>query len=375
MKILFTGGGTGGHFYPLIAVAESIRKIAKDEKLLDPTLYYMAPSEYDKAALFQNGIIYVGSYAGKLRRYFSLRNIIDGFKTAAGIMRAVVSVWNIYPDVVFSKGGYVSFPVLFAAKILRIPVIIHESDSHPGRVSLWAGKFAQKIAVSYKEAAEYFDKNKVAFTGNPVRKEIVDPISQGAREYLKLDEELPLIVILGGSQGSQRINEAIIGILPDLVKKYYIIHQTGKNNIDEITNTANVILDKSIHRDRYKPFAYLNNLGIRMAAGAASLIISRAGSTIFEIALWKVPSIIIPIPEEISHDQTSNAFAYAASGACSVIEEVNLTPHVLSAEIDRIIETPGVADKMKAGAEGFAHKDAADKIAREIIKIALTHTE
>lgn len=377
MKILLTGGGTGGHFYPIVAVAESIQKIVKNEKLIEPTMYYMGPVPYDEKALFENGIIFKKSYAGKIRRYFSLLNITDAVKTFIGIIKSLISVWQIYPDVVFAKGGYVSFPILVAARILRIPVVIHESDSHPGRVNIWAGKFAQKIALSYKEAQEFFPKakteNKIAFTGNPVRKEIVDPIRDGAREFLKLDDSLPTIVILGGSLGSQKINEAVIGILPDLVKKYYVIHQTGKDNIDEVSHTAQVILNESIHRDRYKPFAYLNVLAMRMVAGAADLIISRAGSTIFEIALWKVPSIIIPIPQEISHDQTSNAFAYAAAGACSVIEEVNLTPHVLAAEIDRIIEKPEIARAMRAGAEAFAHRDAADKIAREIIKIALSH--
>jgi UDP-N-acetylglucosamine--N-acetylmuramyl-(pentapeptide) pyrophosphoryl-undecaprenol N-acetylglucosamine transferase len=374
MKILLTGGGTGGHFYPLIAVAEALRKVVKEEKLVDPTLYYMAPAKYDERALFENGIMYMPSYAGKVRRYFSLLNVTDAFKTTAGIVKALVAVWSIYPDVVFSKGGYVSFPVLLAARILHIPVVIHESDSHPGRVNLWAGKFAKRVAVSYKEAAEYFPQDKVAFTGNPVRKDLLEPIHQGAREYLKLDDPIPAITVLGGSQGSKRINESLIDILPELVKKYYVIHQTGKNNLDEMVNTAKVVLGESIHASRYKPFAYLNPLALRMAAGASSVVISRAGSTIFELALWKVPSIIIPIPEEISHDQKSNAFAYAASGACSVIEEVNLTPHVLSSEIDRIVEKPEVALAMKKGAEAFAHRDAADKIAREVIRIALEHT-
>jgi len=375
MKILFTGGGTGGHFYPLIAVAEAVRKIQVEEKLLDASLYYMAPSKYDERALFENGMLYQKSYAGKVRRYFSILNFFDLFKIAYGVVNAVIDVWNIYPDVVFSKGGYVSFPVLFAARILRIPVIIHESDSHPGRVSLWSAKFAQKIALSYQEAAKYFPADKVAFTGNPIRKEIRETLKEGAREFLRLSDDIPLVVILGGSQGSRKMNDAVIDILPDLVKKYYVIHQTGKNNIDEMTNTAKVILNESVFADRYKPFAYLNNLALRMAAGQANLIISRAGSTIFEIALWKVPSIIIPIPEEISHDQKSNAFAYASSGACAVIEEANLTPHVLSAEIDRIIGRPEVAEAMKRGAESFARKDAADTIAREIIRIALTHTK
>ncbi|MBI5133793.1 MAG: UDP-N-acetylglucosamine--N-acetylmuramyl-(pentapeptide) pyrophosphoryl-undecaprenol N-acetylglucosamine transferase [Candidatus Taylorbacteria bacterium] len=375
MKILLTGGGTGGHFYPIVAIAESIRKIAKEDKLLDPGLYYMAPSKYDERALFENGIIFEKSHAGKVRRYFSLLNATDAIKTLIGVIKALFTVWRIYPDVVFGKGGYVSFPVLLAARLLGIPVVIHESDSHPGRVNLWASKFAKRIAVSYPQAAEYFPKGKVAFTGNPVRKEVMEPIKEGTREFFKIEEAVPVILILGGSQGSKRINEALIDVLPELVKRYCVIHQTGKDNLEEMANTAAVILNESLHRDRYKPFAYLNSFSLRMAAGAASLVISRAGSTIFEIALWRIPSIVIPIPEEISHDQTSNAFAYAASGACSVIEEVNLTPHVLSAEIERIMEKPGIADAMRKGAEAFAHKDAADKIAREILKIALTHAQ
>lgn len=376
MKILFTGGGTGGHFYPIIAVAESVRKLAKEERLLEADLYYMAPSKYDERSLFENGIVYVSSYAGKMRRYFSLLNVVDVFKTAMGVMKAVADVWRIYPDVVFGKGGYVSFPALFAARLLRIPVVIHESDSHPGRVNAWASKFAQRIAVSYEEASRFFPKEKVAWTGNPIRREVRETLSEGARQFLGLDDSIPVVLILGGSQGSQRINESIIDILPDLVKKYYVIHQTGKDNIDEMTNTADVVLKESLHRSRYKPFAYLNSLSLRMAAGEAAksgLIISRAGSTIFEIALWQAPSIIIPIPEEISHDQKSNAFAYAASGACSVLEEMNLTPHVLAAEIDRIVESKAVADRMRQGAAAFGKKDASDTIARELVRIALSH--
>jgi UDP-N-acetylglucosamine--N-acetylmuramyl-(pentapeptide) pyrophosphoryl-undecaprenol N-acetylglucosamine transferase len=373
MKILLTGGGTGGHFYPIVAVAEAIRRISKEEKLLDPTIYYMAPKEYDQRALFENGIIFEKSSGGKMRRYFSLLNVVDLVKTFFGVMNAILSVWRIYPDVVFGKGGYVSFPVLFAARLLRIPVIIHESDSHPGRVNVWAGKFAKKIAISYKAAAEYFPTDKVAFTGNPVRKEIIGAVTEGAREYLNLTDPIPTVLILGGSQGSQRINECVMESLAELVEKYYVIHQTGKDNIEEMSQTAEVILGKSNYKHRYIPYAYLNSLALRMAAGAASVVVSRAGSTIFEIALWKVPSIIIPIPQEISHDQTSNAFAYASSGACSVIEEINLSPHVLASEISRIVEKPEVGEAMRKGAAAFAHVDAADKIAREILKIGVSH--
>ncbi|MFA6158063.1 MAG: glycosyltransferase [Candidatus Paceibacterota bacterium] len=349
--------------------------MAKEEKLLDASIYYMAPSKYDERALFENGIFYQKSYAGKMRRYFSILNFTDLFKIAYGIANAIIDVWNIYPDVIFSKGGYVGFPVLWAARLLRIPIIIHESDSHPGRVSLWSAKFAQKVALSYREAAKYFPADKVAFTGNPVRREIQETLKEGAREFLRLEDSVPIVLILGGSQGSRKMNDAVIDILPGLVKKYYVIHQTGKDNIEDMTNTAKVILNESVFAGRYKPYAYLNNLGLRMAAGQASLIISRAGSTIFEIALWQVPSIIIPIPEEISHDQKPNAFAYASAGACSVIEEMNLSPHVLSAEIDRIIESKDISDAMRKGAATFSHKDAAEIIARELIRVALSHTK
>jgi len=373
MKILLTGGGTGGHFYPIIAVAQSLRKIIRDEKLIDATMYYMAPSPYDEKLLFENSIIYKYCAAGKVRRYFSLLNILDAVKTGLGVLKATLDIFTIFPDVVFSKGGYVSFPVLFAARLFGVPVVIHESDSKPGKVNLWSSKFAKRIAISYPQAAAYFPKDKVALTGNPIRKELMTTKTEGAREYWNLDEVTPLIVILGGSQGSKKINDALIDALQKLVENYYIIHQTGKDNLAEVTHTANVVLNDSLHRDRYKPRAYLNDLDIRTAAGASSLIISRAGSTIFEIAMWKKPSIIIPIPEEVSHDQRSNAFSYASTGACSVIEEANLTSNILCSEINRIIMNPDISEAMSKSTEQFIHTDASDKIAREIINIAMSH--
>ncbi len=205
MKILLTGGGTGGHVYPLIAVAQSIRKIVREEKLLDATLYYMAPSKYNEQALLENGIIYVPCFAGKIRRYFSLLNVVDLFKTATGIIRAIFDIYNIFPDIIFSKGGYVSFPALVAARLFGIPVVIHESDSKPGRVSLWSGKFAKRIALSYPQAAQYFDEKRVAHTGNPIRKEIELPLKEGSFEHFQFERELPVLLILGGSQGSQKV--------------------------------------------------------------------------------------------------------------------------------------------------------------------------
>lgn len=375
MKILLTGGGTGGHFYPIIAISQSLRKIIKEEKLLDATIYYMAPSPYNERALFENGIIYKYSFSGKIRRYFSILNIVDLFKTGLGVIKACYDVFSIFPDVVFGKGGYVSFPVLLAARIFGIPVVIHESDSVPGRVNLWAGKFAKRIAVSYPQAGKFFPSDRVAHTGNPIRKEIAIPLVDGARDFFGMDKDTPVVFILGGSQGSQKINEVIIDMLPELVTKCFVIHQTGKANFQEVSGTAQVVLRESQYISRYKPYAYLNDLTMRQASGVASVIISRAGSTIFEIASWERPSIIIPLPNDISHDQTSNAFAYSSSGACSVIEETNLTLHVLMSEIFRIIDNKSVSNVMIDNTKKFKNPDASDKIAREIINLALTHTQ
>jgi UDP-N-acetylglucosamine--N-acetylmuramyl-(pentapeptide) pyrophosphoryl-undecaprenol N-acetylglucosamine transferase len=373
MRILFTGGGSGGHFYPIIAVAQELNNLIKEKRLLGAELFYMSPSPYNAGVLFENGITYKKNYAGKVRRYFSLLNITDAFKTAWGIMQSTIEVFKIYPDVVFAKGGYASFPVLLAAKILRIPVVIHESDSVPGRVNAWAGKFADKIAISYSEAASFFPKDKVALTGNPVRHDLAIPITVGAYEFLKLDPSVPVIFILGGSQGAKLINDILLEDLPNLVKKYQIIHQTGKNNFVEVKSTADAVLFESPNQDRYKAFDYLNELAMRMAAGASQVVVSRAGSTIFEIAAWGIPSILLPIKDSNGDHQRQNAFSYARSGAAVVIEEANLTAHILESEIDRLITHEGEREKMKVSAKNFYKPDAARMIAEEILKIALSH--
>lgn len=374
MKILFTGGGSGGHFYPIIAVAQEIRSIVKERKLLDPRLYYIAPTPYDKHLLFELGIIFKKSPAGKLRRYFSLLNVIDVLKTFLGILKTIPQLFAIYPDVVFSKGGYASFPTVFAARILRIPVIIHESDAVPGKSNLWAGKFAQKIAVAYPEAASYFPKEKVAYTGNPVRRELYTVIRKGSYEFFKLEKGIPTILILGGSQGSQLINDSILDALPKLVEKFQIIHQTGKKNLKEMTTTANVILEKNPYIGRYKAFDYFNNLQMRMAAGAADLVISRAGAgAISEIAIWGLPSIVIPIEKSSADHQQKNAFSYARAGATIVVKEKNLTPNLITSEIIRLMSNEKLRLQMKKKAKEFSRPDAARIIAEAILNIALEH--
>ncbi len=377
MKIVLTGGGTGGHFYPLMAIAESIHDIVRERRLVTPKLYFIAPDPFDTRTLFENEILFIRSPAGKMRRYASFLNITDFILTALGYLWCLVRLFFIYPDVVISKGGYTSVPVTLAARTLQIPVIIHESDTRPGRANLLASSFAVRIGIAFADTAKYFPasvQSRIARTGIPVRKALTRLEPEGARQYLNLEGGVPAILILGGSQGSGRINETVLSALPDLVSFAAVIHQTGKEHLAEVERTASVILEKTPHADRYHPYAYLSALSLERAAAVASVIVSRAGAgTIAEIAAWKKPAILIPIPESVSHDQRTNAYTFAETGAAVVLEEENLSSHLLAGEIRRIVSNPALGKAMGEKGASFADNDAGRVLAEEAVAIALSH--
>ncbi|MFA5998126.1 MAG: UDP-N-acetylglucosamine--N-acetylmuramyl-(pentapeptide) pyrophosphoryl-undecaprenol N-acetylglucosamine transferase [Candidatus Paceibacterota bacterium] len=377
MTIVFTGGGSGGHFYPIIAIAEALQDLVREERLVAPKLYYLAPTSFDEKALFENGITHIRTPAGKVRRYASIRNYTDSFITLIGTISALFTLFRLYPDVVMSKGGYGSVPTVLAARLLRIPIIIHESDAKPGRANLLAAPWATKIAISFEGAASFFPektRSRIARTGIPIRKALMRVESEGARQYLGLENGVPTVLILGGSQGALKINEAVLSSLPDLVSFANIIHQTGQVHFKNIAAVSQVALAKSPNASRYHPVNYLDETSLQRAAAVADIVVSRAGAgSIAEIGLWKKPAIIIPIPESVSHDQRTNAYSYARTGAAVVLEEENLTPHLLVSEVRRIVGDPELAKRMGASAAGFTDPDAARILARELLAVALTH--
>ena len=377
MRIVLTGGGSGGHFYPLIAVAAAIEELCKERTLLEPSLYYIGPEPFDKVALQEHDITYKASPAGKLHRHHGLLNVLSVFPTTIGIIRSIFQLFQLYPDVIFSTGGFAAFPTLYAARILRIPVVIYDADATPGRVSLWAAKFALWIGLAHPDAAEKFPlkvRDRIARIGHPIRREIVTRAKEGAHEFLKLDPSIPTLFIMGGSQGARAINEVVLDTLPTLLSNYNVIHQVGAANLTDIANLSTVVLKDTPHAERYKVFGLLNTFALRMAAGVTSLVIARAGSgTIFEIASWGLPAILVPIPEEVSHDQTENAFSYARAGACVVLEQHNLTPHLLVAEIDRLMGDPSQRAAMAQAASAFARPQAAQKIATVLLETVIEH--
>jgi len=373
MRILFTGGGSGGHFYPVIAVAEKLNKMLEREKIASVEMFYMSTEPYNERLLYDNKITFKQITAGKMRGYASIENFFDLFKTAWGVFKAFFQLFALYPDVIFGKGGYPSFPVLVAARIFRIPVIIHESDSVPGRVNAWAGKFAQKIAISYADAAQFFPTGRTALTGNPIREEIIRPTGKDAFAELGLDPTIPVLLVLGGSNGARNINSQMETLAPRLVEKYQVIHQAGEANMLEVQTNVNGLLGGNPNKDRYHVYGYMDAETMKLSAEAASLIISRAGSAVFEIAAWGVPAILIPIANHIGDHQRKNAFAYARVGAAVVIEEANLGPNILMSEINNIMDDDAKKMAMRQAAKAFARTDAAERIAEQIVAILLRH--
>lgn len=368
MKIGFVGGGTGGHFYPLMAVAH---ELVNSEKA--PELYYFGPSPYDKAQLETYQIQYVSCPAGKLRRYFSIQNFIDVFRNFFGVFIAIWKLYLIYPDVIFSKGGYTSVPILLAAKFLRIPVVIHESDAVPGRANQLAMKQARYIGIAYDDAAQFFPTEKTALVGIPLRPEIkaipADPFAS-----LGIPNDLPLIYVTGGSSGAERLNNAILSSIRQLLPNYRIFHQTGEANLEELSLSAQGLLGDSPYLSNYYLEGNISAEKVSALLSAATLIITRAGSTtLFEIAYHGKPSIIIPIPEDVSRDQRSNAYAFARGGAAAVIEEHNLTQSLLEQEIHSIISDPNRQSAMSRAAREMFVDGASKKIADLLISIGVEH--
>lgn len=367
MKIVFTGGGTGGHFYPLMAVAESVLDLCKKEKLIDPKLYYFSSDVINPRELYNRNIIYSFIPSGKKRNYFSFLNFLDLFKVFFGIIIAFMKLLKLYPDVVFSKGGYDSLPTCIAAWLLKIPIIMHESDSVPGRTNLFMARFSDRIAVSFKEAVSYFDIKKTAWTGQPIIKRYLPQDG-----WIKNNPPIRAnILISGGSQGSQRINDFILNNLEYLCGKYNLVHQTGELNIEDVKSRASVILG-NYSGDTYLP---VGSMDFSKVYPYIDLVIARAGSSLFEYAAWNIPSILIPLPESANNHQYQNASIAMKYGFSDVILEENMNSSILIEKIKNILDysnnVNSLYDKMKNASKSFAKLNASETIAREIVRISL----
>jgi len=370
MKIVFTGGGTGGHVFPIIAICRELRRIypKKDLKMV-----YLGPKdEFGKILLSQEGIKVKTIMAGKIRRYWSFGsfflNLIDiFFKIPLGFFQAFLYLFVSGPDLIFSKGGYGSVPTVSAGWFLGIPIFLHESDLSPGLSNRFLSKLTTEIFVSFPRT-EYFPQNKMILVGNPIRREILEGSKEKAKELFKLSQEKPIILILGGSQGAQRINDVILVILPEILKEFELIHQAGSKNFKQVRKEAEVIAPDELKK-YYHLWPFLKEEELKQAYAVSDLIVGRAGAgTIFEIAALSKPSILIPLPEAAQNHQLKNAYAFSQNGATMVIEEVNFTPGFFLERIKYLFSHPSEMEKMKNSAREFSKRRAAKIIASYLLE-------
>jgi len=366
MRIVLTGGGTGGHIFPLVAVARKIReKIGAEADFL----YIGSGAELEKEVMEQENIRNTFILSGKVRRYFSMQNFVDPFKTFIGFFQALWKLLVYMPDVIFSKGGYVSVPVVLVGWLYRIPVVVHESDAVPGSSNQILGKFAERIAVAYPTAADYFDPSRTAILGNPVREDINKGNAEEGRKFFGFTESKPVILVLGGSQGSQSINNAVVRILPRILMRAQIIHQTGEENYEETVHLAGEFGIKA-GREGYYPMKFIGNENLKNAYALCELVISRAGAnSIAEIAANRKPSILIPLEHSANDHQRMNAYSIAKIGGTLVLEETNLGEHILLEKIEKFLDNKEFCEVMARNAEAFYHPQAAENLADEIIKL------
>ncbi len=381
LRILLTGGGTGGHIYPLIAVTQELKIWADQNGVALDARYFGGADAYIRP-LVEGGVRFVPIASSKLRRYTSAMNLIDFLKFLFGTLQALWKIFWFMPNVAFSKGGPGALSVVLACKFYMVPLVIHESDSVPGYTNIVSGKFAQKIYIAFASAKDYFtNQNKVVITGNPVRQSLIsqravisdEQAKIAAKRNLGFDPDSPLLLVLGGSQGATRINSFVLENLRSLLGEFQVLHQVGGDNYDAYAQEYNFLTKdwSEMEKKRYRFEAYFEK-NLQEAYLAADLILARAGAgTITELALFGKPAILAPLPEAAGDHQLKNAYQYAEAGAAIIIEQKNLLGNLVMGQLKRLISDQAALQQMAAAAKSFYLPEAAKNIAAGILETAL----
>lgn len=321
--IVLTGGGTAGHVTPNIALVPQLRELGFDIQ------YIGSYDGIEKKLIEEMDISYHGIASGKLRRYFDLKNFSDPFRVAKGFFQAKKLLKQLNPDVIFSKGGFVTVPVVQAAKTLHIPVIIHESDMTPGLANRLAIPAASKVCCNFPETISHLPEGKAVVTGCPIRAELRSGNRLEALKFCGFTADKPVLLIIGGSLGSVAVNTAIRNILPQLLKSFQIVHLCGKGNVEEsLKDTAG-----------YIQFEYIKNELADLFA-LADIVVSRAGANaICELLELRKPALLIPLSAAASRgDQILNAKSFKKQGFSDVLEEEQITSDLLLKKINELFD-------------------------------------
>ena len=322
-RIILTGGGTAGHVTPNIALLPRLKELQYD-------IHYIGSyNGIEKELIEQFGIPYHGISSGKLRRYFSLQNFTDPFRVVKGVGEARKLVKILDPDVIFSKGGFVSVPVVLAGKSRKVPTIIHESDMTPGLANKLSMSSATKVCCNFPETLDHLPEGKAVLTGSPIRQELLSGDRYKAKEFLGFTSDKPVIMVVGGSLGSVAVNDAVRGILPELLKNFQVVHLCGKGKIDESLKGLN----------GYAQFEYIKS-ELKDLFALTDIVISRAGANaICELLALHKPNLLIPLSASASRgDQILNANSFEKQGFSKVLEEESLSEDTLYHAVENLYQ-------------------------------------
>jgi UDP-N-acetylglucosamine--N-acetylmuramyl-(pentapeptide) pyrophosphoryl-undecaprenol N-acetylglucosamine transferase len=348
--IVFTGGGSAGHVTPNMAIMNELDHHNWDMK------YIGSKNGIERELIEKLNIPYHPISSGKLRRYIDFENIVDVFRVLKGCVEARRVLKKLRPNVVFSKGGFVSVPVIVAARSLGIPIFMHESDMTPGLANKISQRFATKIFTSFEETKKYFPANLTTVIGSPIRKEMLNGSAEKGRQFLGFTKKLPILTIMGGSLGAKKINDSVRESIKPLTSKYQIVHLCGKGNVDtKLEGTPN-----------YKQFEYVHDELPDLLA-ATDTVITRGGSNaIFEFLALKIPMLIIPLSKQQSRgDQILNAKSFEEKGYSLTLEEEVLTNESLLKYLDQLEKDRNKFQTAMANSvQGQAIKTIIDEIER-----------
>lgn len=322
-RIVLTGGGTAGHVTPNIALIPSLREAGYD-------IFYIGSYDgIEKKLISDFDIPYYGISSGKLRRYFDIKNFTDPFKVLKGCKEAYSIIKKLKPDILFSKGGFVSVPVVFAAKRLKIPIIIHESDMTPGLANKLSIPSASRVCCNFPETVKYLPEGKAVLTGSPIRKELSQGSKLSGLKFCNFTANKPVILVVGGSMGAVAVNNSIRSILPTLLEKFQVVHLCGKDKLDNSLKNLK----------GYVQFEYIKE-ELKDLFAVSDIVVSRAGANaICELLALKKPNILIPLSASASRgDQILNARSFENQGFSCVIEEEQLTDELLIQSITNVYE-------------------------------------
>lgn len=383
MRIVLTGGGTGGHIMPFESIIEALRSAFAEKQSTFPGFTDPNVLEISFLGILASGAkeffdrYHIPTYnipSGKMRRYASALNIIDvAFRLPLGIIIALIRMWKIMPDVVISKGGYASMPVCIAAIIYRIPILLHESDVVPGSSNAFVMRFAAAVTLGFAVSRQYLQQyeKKLFVTGTPTRMLISEDRKNESKQEFGLPPEEHVLLVMGGSQGAQQINEALIASLPNLIGEMAIIHITGEEKHAAVKKVAEEFLAKSPRKEMYKSFPTLQGAKMTHALMASDTAVIRAGaSSLAEIAHLRIPSLIIPLNGAAHDHQRKNALAFEAAGAALVLDPTNVTPRLLTQAVKRLISSEQLRTAIIQNIKALDFPNAALDIATLALQLA-----